>query len=373
MASHVEESVLTELDPHDPLGAAIHDGVAAQLERVWEHQGAVLEDISPELTPVLAAAREFCAGGKRFRPACVLWGYAAATGSRLMPDWLVQLATSTDLLHASALVHDDIIDRSDTRRGAPSMHRRFEAEHCTAGLLGDPAEFGQSSAILLGDLLLMWSTELAGRASQDPEVHAQLAALRTEVTAGQLLDVLGEHRPIPATEAEFATAIEQAEAVLERKTASYTVRHPLLIGARAAGTATPDLIEGLSRLGSAVGWAFQLRDDVLGVFGSENETGKPAGDDLREGKRTLLVLYALQAADDDRRTRLAAVLGKPADAAAIADASAVIEETGARGRVEERIADLTAAARDTVAELDVTEAVRQGLAGLVELAVRRRG
>ena len=199
--------------------------------------------------------------------------------------------SALELVQASALIHDDLMDRSDTRRGEPAVHRRFEARHTAGGWRGGAAAFGDSVAVLLGDLALVWSDELLHASGVAPEDLARARPvfdeMRTEVTVGQYLDLL--------TQATGDTSVELAGKVARYKSAKYTVERPLLFGAALAG-APPELSAAYSAFGLPLGEAFQLRDDVLGVFGDPSETGKPAGDDLREGKRTALVALALREA-----------------------------------------------------------------------------
>ena len=190
------------------------------------------------------------------------------------------------------------MDDSDTRRGRPSIHREFERKHREAGLVGDPARHGASVAVLLGDLMLSWADEQF-RTSGLPRIGEALRFLdlcKTEVVAGQYLDVLAQTRP--------SVGVEEAMRVVRYKSAKYTVERPLHLGAALAG-ADDALIAALTDVALPLGEAFQLRDDVLGVFGDPGVTGKPAGDDLREGKRTVLVAAPPQLGTDADRELLA--------------------------------------------------------------------
>ena len=203
----------------------------------------------------------------------------------------MRACASLELLHASALVHDDYMDASDTRRGRPATHRGFAAEHRRDEWRGDPEQYGASAAILLGDLLLSWSDELLRRCGLplDRVVPALdvFDRCRTEVISGQFLDV--------SVQARGAADVDAAMTVLRYKSAKYSIERPLHIGATLAGGAAADLTV-LSGFGLPLGEAFQLRDDLLGVYGDPSATGKPAGDDLIEGKRTVLVALALDGA-----------------------------------------------------------------------------
>ncbi|MBX6354493.1 MAG: polyprenyl synthetase family protein [Micromonosporaceae bacterium] len=302
-------------------------------------QRARLAAIDEALAPVADALESFVlGGGKRLRPAFGYWAYRGAGG--VDSDQVVAALAALELVHASALIHDDVIDSSDTRRGAPAVHRRFAGLHQAAGWRGDPTGFGDAAAILLGDLCLAWSDEMLAGSGLDPHLLSRARPvfdqMRTEVTVGQYLDLLAQ----VSGEASPRRAIK----VARYKSAKYTVERPLLFGAALAG-ARPSLTAAYSGYGRPLGEAFQLRDDILGVFGDPARTGKPVGDDLREGKRTYLVAAALAAAGPGDRAALHAGLGRPdLDPAGVARLQQIITRTGALRRTERRIAALTAAA-----------------------------
>ena len=210
------------------------------------------------------------------------------------------------MFQAAALLHDDVMDGSDTRRGRPAAHRQFADLHRAQGWEGSPEAFGVAGAILAGDLCLSWSDEMftgAGLpADQLARGRAVFDRMRTELMAGQYLDMFEQVQP--------STTVARARHVIRYKSAQYTVEQPLLLGGSLAG-APPELLAGYSAFGLALGEAFQLRDDVLGVFGDPTETGKPAGDDLREGKRTALVAAALDGGDVRARATVRRLLGRP--------------------------------------------------------------
>jgi geranylgeranyl diphosphate synthase type I len=304
-------------------------------------------------------------GGKRLRPAFAYWGYRGAGGADSDP--LVAALSALELVQASALIHDDVIDSSDTRRGEPAVHRRFAALHEAAGWYGSAEGFGARAAILLGDLCMVWSDELLNTAGFDPlrlaEARGVFDLMRTEVTAGQYLDVLSQ--------VVQDTSVERAERVARFKSAKYTVERPLLFGAALAGAA-PEVATAYSRFGLPLGEAFQLRDDVLGVFGDPALTGKPAGDDLREGKRTYLIAVAFEAAGPDERGTLANRLGDPLlDEAGVAEVREIISRTGALARTERRIADLTAAALTALSEVELEPEAAEVLVELASAATSR--
>ena len=234
-------------------------------------------------------------GGKRFRAAFCWWGHHAVAelgdpAGRVDSVSLLRACASLELLHASALVHDDYMDASDVRRGRPATHRAFEQLHREHGWPASPEQYGASAAILLGDLLLSWSDELLRTCGLPAErvldALGYFDLTRSEVVAGQFLDV--------SAQARGAADVDTAMTVLRYKSAKYSIERPLHIGAALAG-ASAEQITQLSRFGLPLGEAFQLRDDLLGVFGDPAVTGKPAGDDLIEGKRTVLVSLALDA------------------------------------------------------------------------------
>ncbi|MEB4616565.1 polyprenyl synthetase family protein, partial [Leucobacter sp. M11] len=250
--------------------------------------------------------------------------------------------------HAAALVHDDIIDNSDTRRGEPATHRAFEAEHREGGWRGSAERFGVAGAILLGDLLQSWSDEAFQSAAtrSDTAEHAARARMhfnrmRTEVAAGQYLDVLEEQMGVFAPEDE---QLERSTRVLIFKSAKYSVEAPLLIGAALAG-ASPAQETRLAEFGLPIGVAFQLRDDLLGVFGDSELTGKPSGDDLREGKRTVLIALTRAELSHSTQRLFDEMIGDPE----LSDEQIVmlqrtIRDSGAVDRVEQMIAQNVALA-----------------------------
>ncbi|MEO7587301.1 MAG: polyprenyl synthetase family protein [Arachnia sp.] len=358
-------------DSANPLGPALLDAISQELTRFLDGQQATTSAVvTGEL---LDLARTFTAGGKRLRPAFCYWGHVAAAGYPSDPTGLLQASASLDLLHVSALVHDDIIDASDTRRGIPAAHHQFAAHHALRHGRGDAATFGTAAAILLGDLLLMWSVELFEDSHLAPGAMARartlLAAMRTEVVCGQYLDVGASFGVTDATDLE--AELDVARRILEYKTARYSVLRPLQVGAALGGGDT-HLEAVLGEVGSLVGRAFQLRDDVLGVFGDPAVTGKPAGDDLREGKRTVLVLTALQRADARQRTALDDALGNLSmSEGQLTAARAAIEATGALAESERFIADDVDRAVATLRTTPMTDDGRTALVRLAQLSAQR--
>lgn len=315
--------------------------VDAVLAAFVDERAATLLQMGADLAPIADSARACVLdGGKRLRPTFAYWGWRTVASDEGGDRGLFTAAAALELLHASALVHDDLMDASETRRGNPATHTAFTRWHRQRGWAGDAAGFGASTAIIVGDLLLMWSDALFASASIDSLRLARARQvfndMRQLVMGGQYLDLVVQAR------AEFSPA--EALRVVEFKTSKYTVEGPLHLGAAIAG-APPEVFSALTAYGLAVGEAFQLRDDVLGVFGDPAVTGKPAGDDLREGKHTLLTALAAQGADPDDAHQLRALLGdRDIDAAGIATLQKIIVDTGALAQVERRITDQAATA-----------------------------
>ena len=315
---------------------------------------------------VHSALRRFVlAGGKRLRPLFCYWGWRGFGGPDERP--IVVAAASLELFHAFALIHDDIVDRSDRRRGAPTLHRFFADLHERSGWRGDPAAYGRQAAVLCGDLCATWSAQMFHGCGLPPERlhrgHVLLARMRSEVIAGEYLDVVAA-----AGDGSVASAL----AVVRLKTARYTVTRPVQIGAALAG-ATPAEVAALAGFGDPLGDAFQLRDDVLGVFGDPAVTGKSNLDDLREGKPTVLLALARASASPAGVARLRELVGDPAlDQAGAAEVRGIVEESGAREAVERMIRTRADAAVVALDAAGLAEPARRVLAALAERAVDRR-
>jgi geranylgeranyl diphosphate synthase type I len=377
-------TVESVVDPQNPLSQGFREAISAEVTAFLAEQATVLESMGPELVPVQRMASQLLCGGKRLRPAFCVWGYVAAAGR---PDEielrsLLTAAASLDVLHGSALVHDDVMDASDLRRGRPAAHRQFEALHANAGWLGDSESFGKAGAIILGDLLVMWSAQMLHAAGLDRTVLERalpiVEAMRTEVTCGQYLDIVAQAHPLrqraPAIDSvrpSIELALDDASRVVEYKAARYTVQRPAQIGA-ALGGGDDELYYALGAFGSPLGRAFQFRDDLLGVFGDPQLTGKPSGDDLREGKRTVLIAHAYAHAGAAGQKLLLQRLGDPSlTPEGIADLQQVITESGGREAVERMITEGYERAIRVLQDADITDEGRAGLTALAEAAVRR--
>jgi geranylgeranyl diphosphate synthase type I len=335
---------------HDTLIENRIDAVEGTLDDFLAAQIAGLDAVDPALGGFARTARDLVlAGGKRLRPTFAYWGWRGVTGPGEPIGPVLPALAALELMHTFALVHDDVMDDSATRRGRPTAHRIFAGRHRRAGGLGDPERFGTSAAILVGDLCLVWADQLIARAALPAAtlfaVRNCYDRMRIEAVAGQYLDVLGETEP-------DAWSLERALLVARHKTAGYTVRRPLQFGLALAGSPQRDVEAAYGRYGLAVGEAFQLRDDLLGAFGDPAVTGKPAGDDLRAGKPTALLMLARE-------------LATPAQLAL--DPARLIAETGAPARIEAMISERVAEGVAAVAEAPIGEDAR---AALIDLAVR---
>jgi geranylgeranyl diphosphate synthase type I len=357
--------------------------VDARIDEFLVSRDSILARIAPELRPFAVYSRDLLSGGKRFRAQFCYWGWRAVApvnSANAVPgetelDALVDLCAGLELFHAAALVHDDIIDNSDTRRGMPAVHRRFESLHSEEGWRGSGRSFGEGSAILLGDLLLAWSDEIISgavlRAPSLPTLTATREAvdvMRTEVTLGQYLDLL-EERAWATTDPE--RSLERSERVIVYKSAKYSVEAPLQIGASLRGASTEQL-DSLRRFGLPLGIAFQLRDDVLGVFGDAARTGKPSGDDLREGKRTVLVSLTRSRLDNSARRLFDELLGDPElDESQIRMLQQTMRGTGALASVETMIADRVRTALHELERAPIGDTARAELASLARVITQR--
>lgn len=354
----------------DPL-APLRPRIQSILDTFLADQRVILAEASPDLDVLVDVAAELLAGGKRLRPGFCYWSWRAIPDRDGDESAVLTAASALELFQAAALVHDDLIDASDTRRGNPAVHRRFEQLHREAGWAGSASGFGMATAILLGDLLLGWSDELFQHSGLAPAPLARCRPhfdrMRTEVGAGQYLDVLEQASSASRPEGR----VERARQVIQYKAGRYSVQRPLLIGA-ATADATDAVQQDLTVLGRLTGEAFQLRDDILGVFGDPETTGKPAGDDLREGKRTVLVAHTLDGASPTARAELEQALADGEIAAGkIPRLQEIIVEAGALERVEAMVGRLSEQAAQTLTAMDVTEDGREALQALVDRATHR--
>lgn len=345
--------------------ADFRNGIEGCVQEFIEGQASWLAGLGEDAQRLVEHARISVSGGKRFRAAFCWWGHLAVTEPG-DPAALLRACSSLELLHASALVHDDYMDASDVRRGRPATHRAFQQLHRERGWNASPEQYGASAAILLGDLLLSWSDELLRTcglpADRVLDALGYFDLTRTEVVAGQFLDV--------SAQARGTTDVEVAMRVVRYKSAKYSIERPLHIGAALAG-AQPGVIADLSRFGLPLGEAFQLRDDLLGVFGDPEVTGKPAGDDLTEGKRTVLIALALDGLGAADREHLDTSLGRPLAGDEVIELRRIINASGAHEQVEEVITGLTDRALEALDAADIRDEARRVLRDLAAAATQR--
>lgn len=333
-------------DIADRVDARLRAFLAAERTR-WVEFDADLTVVFDELERMVVG------GGKRLRPVFTYWGFVGAGGRPDEPR-VIEAGAAFELLHAFALFHDDIMDGSVTRRGAVATHEAMQAEHRARGWSGDARRFGDGSAILIGDLSFVYADMLL--AGLGPRGWQMWNELRVELNVGQYLDMLGsaqnERRP------------DKAARICRYKSAKYTIERPLHLGALLADENTA-LLEAYSRYGLPLGEAFQLRDDVLGVFGDSSITGKPVGDDLREAKPTPLMALALQKASGAQRSVLEMVGRQPLNETEIGRVQQAIVDSGALAEMESTITRLT---NEAIAAIGATPIAADVQTRLVELA-----
>ncbi len=328
------------------------------LAGIFEEERAIWHQLDPALDAPLGDLADFVAGGgKRIRPAYCHWGYITGGGD---PDGADSLAAccAVELLQAFALVHDDVMDGSPIRRGNPTVWARFIARHHAGGWQGEDRRFGEAAAILVGDIAMVMADRQLGGA--DPEVHRVWDTLRTELNMGQYLDVIGTARG--------DVTADGARSIMRHKTAGYTIIRPLQLGAALAGRS--ELDHDLAAHGMPLGIAFQLRDDMLGAFGDTAKTGKPVGDDLREGKPTVLLALARDAASASQLGVLDRVGGEITDAD-IAEIQQVMLDTGAVTASEQETEQLLAEAMAAIEALPDVNGSREALRSLANYVVER--
>ena len=332
-------------------------------ERCAEHVRGV-----PGATFLTDLLTGFVTRGKFVRSTFTYLGWLSAAAES---DPAQRAAASTELVHAFALLQDDVMDRSALRRGQPAAHLRLARWHRAQGLDGSAEHFGESAAILLADLCLVWAEQLFRDSGLPPAVLARgwprYDTLRGELAVGQFADLVNDARGDPT--------LDEVLDVTRRKSGNYTVRRPLELGAALAGAGEP-VLEVLGTYGELVGEAFQLRDDVLGVFGEPDVTGKPSGGDLLEHKATSLVVLATDLASPVQDAELSRLAHRDdLDAAAIDRWRQLIIETGATVRIEQMISDRVTAACAALTHGGAHSGARGGLSPfvrdtLIDLAVR---
>ena len=304
--------------PVPPSLLTVAERVEARLDGLLTAESERWGALSPDLVAPLDSLRSLVmSGGKRLRPAFCFWGFRAAGGGD-DDAAVIEAGAAFEMLQAFALVHDDIMDGSATRRGLRTAHLAFGDRHDAAVWRGEARRFGEGVAILIGDLAHVYADRLMADTAEP--VRAVWDELRIELNVGQYLDILGTARG--------DTDHEGARRIARYKSGKYTIERPLHVGAALAGR-LDELQASLSAYGDPLGEAFQLRDDLLGAFGEEAATGKPVGDDLREGKPTPLLAVATANADALQAGVLGDVGRIDLDAAAVERIQEVLVETGA--------------------------------------------
>lgn len=338
---------------------------------------AEFDGIDPVIAQGISELAGFVVGGKRLRPLFAWAGVRAALeggGGRLDhvtdADSLITAVSSLEFIQACALIHDDIIDHSDTRRGRATVHRAFESRHRRDQWHGDAGDYGVSQAILVGDLAFAWADDMLADSGISAEsllrARTPWRAMRTEVIAGQMLDI--------SVEASGSEDPEASAKVNTYKTAAYTVERPLHLGASLAD-APERTVQMLRAAGRDIGIAFQLEDDYLGVFGDPVVTGKASGDDLRSGKRTYLAATALRAADATdpaAAARLRAGIGTATSESEVDDLRTIIVDSGAADDTTARIRSLTDRAIGTLRRGGLGASVTEELVTVAEQLTERR-
>lgn len=360
------------MDAAAPSAVELAGAVTEQLRTYLRDRRRDYAYIGSDYAELTAALEEFVMrGGKRLRPLFAYWGWRAVADepADLLDPRLIRLISALELLQACALVHDDVIDASATRRGLPTVHRLFADKHLKSNWHGSAEQFGMSAAILLGDLALVWADDIVATAELPVDSHLRVqrvwSAIRTEVLGGQYLDIVAE--------ASGAETVASAMTVNIYKTASYTISRPLQLGAAAAAD-RPEVLDAFHEVGTNLGVAFQLRDDVLGVFGDPAVTGKPSGDDLRSGKRTVLLAEAVELAekmDPVAAKLLRTSIGTELSDAQVKELCLVIESVGALAAVESRIDVLTRRALEILNAAPIDARAKVGLTELARLAANR--
>jgi geranylgeranyl diphosphate synthase type I len=339
----------------------VADRVEARLATLLDIEAVRWAELSPDLGPPLESLRRLVMdGGKRLRPAFCYWAYVGAGGDTAS-DSIVDAGAAFEMLQAFALVHDDVMDGSSTRRGARTAHLEFGDRHTSEVWRGEDRRFGEGVAILIGDLAHVYADQLLPRTQ--PDVQRVWDELRVELNIGQYLDLLGTARA--------DTDHESARRIARYKSGKYTIERPLHVGAALAGR-LGELQGPLSAYGDPLGEAFQLRDDVLGAFGDEATTGKPVGDDLREGKPTPLLAVATAKAGSTQAAVLSQVGRPDLSPAEVAAIQQVFVDTGAVAAIEESIDALTAEALQAVTTVDLNPDARHALTELAEFVAWRQ-
>jgi geranylgeranyl diphosphate synthase type I len=348
--SATQDEAVTPAEVRDALLSRVEDRLRGLFAAETSRWSAVNARAA---VPAEAVAALIGSGGKRLRPAFCLSGFLSAGGDPAREVVAVDAAAALELLHAFALLHDDVLDDSPLRRGAPTAHEWHATMHRDAGWAGEPRRFGEGVAALAGDLAHIYADRLVSALS--PDAREIWHELRTEIVIGQYLDI--------RVAAERIADPELSRWIAICKSGRYTVQRPLVLGAAIAGR--PDLAPAFTRYGVALGEAFQLRDDLIDAFGDSAVSGKPAGLDFAQQKMTLLVALAMRR--DDRVSRLLA--DQNADGTTLVQ---VVTDLDVRDEVEHRIDQLVEQAQAAIAAAPLDPEWRNELARVaVQTAYRR--
>lgn len=357
--------------PNETL-TALHSAVTTRVHARMAHYRESLAPVGREMADIFDVAAPLLDRGKRLRAAFLAAGWRGF-GGRALEASEVQAGAGLELFQLAALVHDDLMDGSLTRRGLPAAHRQFQDFHSNRAMISSAETFGAAGALLLGDLLLVaaeaeLSASLLETPGTAPASRAVFEEMMAEVTLGQYLDIYAQSAPwAPDPHAD----LERAWRVIRAKSARYSVEHPLTLGATMAG-ATPSQCAAVGEVGLPVGEAFQLRDDVLSVFGDPKITGKPAGDDLREGKRTVLVTLAMTLVSAKDADTLKSRIGDPhLSTGGVEEVRGILEYSGALAQVEDIIGERTRIARIAIDALGLRATDSDLLHDLAGAAIAR--
>ncbi|WP_420113910.1 polyprenyl synthetase family protein [Pseudactinotalea sp.] len=353
--------------------AELRPAVTAEVLGSWRRLAGSFAAVGHEVAAFFDVGADLLAHGKRLRASFASAGWRSLGGEPLAAAE-VRLGSGLELFQVAALVHDDLMDGSLTRRGRPSAHRQFAHHHDEIGLVGGATRFGEAGAVLLGDLLLVAAqAELDGAlglVGVEPGSRGRrlVEEMMAEVTVGQFLDIYAQSAPWSE---DPAVDLDRARRDNRSKSARYSVEHTLVIGAAMAG-AGDDALARLRAVGLPIGEAFQLRDDVLGVFGDPSTTGKPAGDDLREGKRTVLVTLAMTLANPADRAMLRTAVGNPdLTLDDVTQIRAILTECGALDAVEDLIAERYRTGLDALAATGLGQQQQAHVAAIADAAIVR--
>ncbi|MFE9804631.1 polyprenyl synthetase family protein [Streptomyces goshikiensis] len=357
-----------------PAAAAVVDtGVAEAVTSELERCCADFVAHSLSLDPVFShdvaerLAAFTCDGGSRIRSRFLWWALRACGGTDAHTPGALRVAAALELIQSCALIHDDVMDQSAVRRGKPSFHTQIALQYSRTTAARQPglSPFPQAAAVLAGDLALSWADDLVAEADLDPPVRTEALriwrAMRTEMIAGQYLDLHGQ-----ATSSRSAV---QAIRTVCLKAARYTVEQPLALGAALAGADDANT-RALTAAGRCAGIAFQLRDDLLGVFGDPALTGKPSGEDIRSGKATYLLALAHSRAYASGATTIVDLLrdcrgSAPLSEPVLSSVREALHSTGAPAQVERRIERLARASERLLAAANLAEPAARSLSELL--------